>query len=121
MPCIQDSLYLDSRFLKHCYHDLNDSNVQVYNKGDDSDKTCELFGTEYQAETDPGRRRQWHKRAQEMLAKKYRSTWTWNKTRESLQQGSHLMIWSDNDVANDFTTLKDQNGDQAYPPPFLQV
>lgn len=30
------------------------------------------------------------------------------------------MVWSDNDVANDFTTLKDQNGDQAYPPPFLQ-
>jgi hypothetical protein len=23
------------------------------------------------------------------------------------------MIWSDNDVANDFTTLKDQDGSQA--------
>ena len=47
---------------------------------------------------------------------------TWNKkmTRSSLQQGCHLMIWSDNDVANDFTTLKDQAGDQAYPPAFLQ-
>ena len=31
------------------------------------------------------------------------------------------MIWSDNDVANDFTTLKDQNGDQAYPAPFLRA
>ena len=30
------------------------------------------------------------------------------------------MIWSDNDVANDFTTLKDQAGAQAYPPAFLQ-
>ena len=30
------------------------------------------------------------------------------------------MIWSDNDVANDFTTLKDQEGGQAYPPAFLQ-
>ena len=39
----------------------------------------------------------------------------------SEQQGCHLMIWSDNDVANDFTTMKDQNGDQAYPPAFLQV
>ena len=47
---------------------------------------------------------------------------TWNKkmTRSSLQQGCHLMIWSDNDVANDFTTLKDQAGAQAYPPAFLQ-
>ena len=41
-------------------------------------------------------------------------------TRSSLQQGCHLMIWSDNDVANDFTTMKDQAGDQAYPPAFLQ-
>ena len=31
------------------------------------------------------------------------------------------MIWSDNDVANDFTTLKDQNGEQAYPAAFLQA
>lgn len=30
------------------------------------------------------------------------------------------MIWSDNDVANDFTTLKDQEGEQAYPAAFLQ-
>ena len=30
------------------------------------------------------------------------------------------MIWSNNDVANDFTTLKDQEGGQAYPPAFLQ-
>ena len=30
-----------------------------------------------------------------------------------LQRGSHLMIWSDNDVANDFTTLKTEEGEQV--------
>ena len=31
------------------------------------------------------------------------------------------MIWSDNDVANDFTTLKDKDGNQAYSPEFLRA
>ena len=30
------------------------------------------------------------------------------------------MIWSDNDVANGFTTLKLENGEQAYHPQFIQ-
>ena len=30
------------------------------------------------------------------------------------------MIWSDNDVANDFTTLKLENGEPAYHPQFIQ-
>lgn len=30
------------------------------------------------------------------------------------------MIWSDNDVANDFTTMKNETGDQKYHPNFLQ-
>jgi len=94
---------------------------QVYNKGEDSDHTCALFGSEFQQVTDPRKKKQWMKRAQELLAKKYRDTWNKLKTRECLQQGCHLMIWSDNDVANDFTTLKDQNGEQAYPAAFLQA
>ena len=93
---------------------------QVYNKGEDSDKTCQLFGTEYEQIEDGKRKRMWKKRAEELLAKKYRFTWNRKKTRESLQRGCHLMIWSDNDVANDFTTMKDQSGYQAYPPAFLQ-
>ena len=31
-----------------------------------------------------------------------------------------MMIWSDNDVANDFTTLKDKDGNQAYPKQFIK-
>ena len=29
------------------------------------------------------------------------------------------MIWSDNDVANDFTTMKNESGEQAYHPKFM--
>ena len=32
---------------------------------------------------------------------------------------SNLMIWSDNDVANDFTTMKNESGEQAYHPKFM--
>lgn len=37
-----------------------------------------------------------------------------------LSRASNLMIWSDNDVANDFTTMKDTDGGQKYHPNFLQ-
>ena len=93
---------------------------QVYNKGEDNDKTCQLFGEEYDAMQE-SQKKLMKKRGRALLAKKYRETWTKKATRWSLQQGSHLMIWSDNDVANDFTTMKDQSGEQAYPPAFLQV
>ena len=92
---------------------------QVYNKGEDSDNTQQLFGTEYDAMKRVNKERM-KKRARALLRKKYRETWNKKMTRETLQKGSHLMIWSDNDVANDFTTLKDEDGEQAYPPPFLQ-
>ena len=92
---------------------------QVYNKGEDSDNTQQLFGTEYEAMKKVNRERM-KKRARALLRKKYRETWNKKMTRESLQKGCHLMIWSDNDVANDFTTLKNVEGGQAYPAPFLQ-
>jgi len=79
----------------------------------------QLFNKEYESLDDVGKNKM-KKRARALLRKKYRETWNKKMTRSSFQQGSHLMIWSDNDVANDFTTLKDQEGDQAYPPAFLQ-
>ena len=60
------------------------------------------------------------KRAGALLRKKYLETWNKKMTRISLQQGTYLMIWSAIDVANDFTTLKDQEGEKAYPAAFLQ-
>jgi len=92
---------------------------QVYNTGEDNDNTMQIFGKEYEEESDKMKSKM-KKRARALLRKKYRETWNKKMTRSSLQQGSHLMIWSDNDVANDFTTLKDQQGEQAYPAAFLQ-
>jgi len=92
---------------------------QVYNKGEDNDNTQKLFDVEYEGLSQAHKERM-KKRARALLRKKYRDTWNKTKTRECLQKGCHLMIWSDNDVANDFTTMKDQDGNQAYPPPFLQ-
>merc|ERR1711915_797605 len=92
---------------------------KTYSTGEDNDNTMQIFGKEYEEESDKMKSKM-KKRARALLRKKYRETWNKKMTRSSLQQGSHLMIWSDNDVANDFTTLKDQEGEQAYPAAFLQ-
>ncbi|XP_023319733.1 uncharacterized protein LOC111694908 [Eurytemora carolleeae] len=92
---------------------------QVYNKGEDNDKTLQIFDSTYDGLGDREKGKM-KKRARALLRKKYRDTWNKKMTKDTLQRGSHLMIWSDNDVANDFTTLKTQDGLQAYPPAFLQ-
>ena len=92
---------------------------QIYNKGEDTNNTQLLFGTKYDA-MQKENREEIKKRARSLWRNIYRKTWNPRMTRESLQKGCHLMIWSDNDVANDFTTLKNVDGEQAYPAPFLQ-
>lgn len=57
----------------------------------------------------------------ENLQRAYRTTWYPDGVATSLAHSSHLMIWSDNDVANDFTILKKADGSQAYKPAFLRV
>ncbi len=61
-------------------------------------------------------------RAHELWRQKYRENFTRPFKRDVLASTSNLMIWSDNDVANDFTTLKDpvNAGDQQYHPMFLK-
>lgn len=59
--------------------------------------------------------------AAERLQMAYRSTWYPKSVATAMSRSSHLMIWSDNDVANDFTILKDKDGNQAYTPSFLRV
>jgi len=46
-------------------------------------------------------------RVQNRLGDIYRFTWNLVHTARSLATGSHLMIWSDNDLYNDFTIAKD--------------
>ena len=85
---------------------------QIYNKGEDSYNTQLLFGTKYNSMQKVTRDRM-KKRARALWRNRYRETWNKKMTRESLQRGCHLMIWSDNDVANNFTTLKNVDGEQA--------
>jgi phosphodiesterase/alkaline phosphatase D-like protein len=47
-------------------------------------------------------------RVQGRLADIYRFTWNLPRTAKSLASGSHLMIWSDNDLYNDFTIAKSE-------------
>ncbi|KAH0486568.1 MAG: hypothetical protein KVP17_003430 [Porospora cf. gigantea B] len=60
------------------------------------------------------------KRALDQLRESYRETWNQPHCEPTLAAVANHMIWSDNDVANDFTTMKDANGRQAYTPDFLQ-
>jgi len=55
------------------------------------------------------------------LQQAYRATWYPPDVATVLARSSHIMIWSDNDVANDFTVLKKRDGSQAYTPSFLRV
>ena len=58
-------------------------------------------------------------RGRELWRRKYRSGFKKTFKKDVLAQTSNLMIWSDNDVANDFTTMKNEEGEQAYHRNFL--
>ena len=59
-------------------------------------------------------------RGRELYRNKYRDVYSMDAKADCMAKVSNLMIWSDNDVANDFTTMKNEDGDQAYHPNFLQ-
>jgi len=58
-------------------------------------------------------------RAHELWRQLYTINFNTKYKKEVLSNTSNVMIWSDNDVANDFTTLKNESGEQAYHPKFL--
>ena len=58
-------------------------------------------------------------RGRELWRKLYRINFTKPYKKDVLAGTSNLMIWSDNDVANDFTTMKNESGEQAYHPKFM--
>ena len=60
-------------------------------------------------------------RAMGILQEAYKSTWALPKVAQALSHASHLMIWSDNDVANDFSCMRSKDGTQAYTPAYLRV
>mmetsp|Transcript_76928 Transcript_76928/g.152302 ORF Transcript_76928/g.152302 Transcript_76928/m.152302 type:complete len:508 (-) Transcript_76928:10-1533(-) len=59
--------------------------------------------------------------ARENLREAYRYTWNQHSCKSTLAQSSHLMIWSDNDVANDFTEKEKPDGTQYYTDQFIQA
>merc|ERR1719221_2577946 len=65
------------------------------------------------------------KKMRNMAAKKlqesYRSTWAHKGVSVTLARSSHLMIWSDNDVTNDFTVARNPDGSQEFDPDYLKV
>ncbi len=52
-------------------------------------------------------------RGRELWRNKYRNVFSREGKVDVLSKVSNLMIWSDNDVANDFTTLKTADGEQV--------
>ena len=59
-------------------------------------------------------------RATFTLQESYRNVWGQRWCSKVLANSSHLMVWSDNDVTNDFTVLN-KDGTQAFSPEYLRV
>ena len=59
------------------------------------------------------------RRGRELWRKLYRINFNKPYKKDVLSSTSNLMIWSDNDIANDFTTKKMKSGDPAYHPMFI--
>ena len=59
-------------------------------------------------------------RGREIWRQKYRTNFDKQFKKDILMSTSNLMIWSDNDVANDFTTLKTEDDEPAYHPNFIK-
>lgn len=59
-------------------------------------------------------------RGYELFREKYRNVFSLEGKVDIVSKVSNLMIWSDNDVANDFTTMKNEEGSQKYHQNFLQ-
>jgi phosphodiesterase/alkaline phosphatase D-like protein len=60
-------------------------------------------------------------RAREQLQESYRYTWNQQAKAAVLSHMSNLMIWSDNDITNDFTSKWRPDGSQEYEPLYLRV
>ena len=59
-------------------------------------------------------------RGRELWRNKYRKVFSTEGKVSLMAKVSNLMVWSDNDVANDFTTMKNEDGTQKYHSNFLQ-
>ena len=92
---------------------------QIYPDSEDIQNADEIFNNIFD-ELDDEKKHSMMLRARAMYRNKYRTVFSSKGKAELMKKVSNLMIWSDNDVANDFTTMKNENGSQMYHPHFLQ-
>merc|ERR1712048_875833 len=60
-------------------------------------------------------------KARDQLQESYRSTWNQKAKANVLSHTSNLMIWSDNDITNDFTSARKPDGSQEFEPTYLRL
>ena len=92
---------------------------QIYPDSEDILHADEIFNKIFD-ELDDEKKRSMMLRARAMYRNKYRTVFASKGKVDLMKRVSNLMIWSDNDVANDFTTMKKEDGSQMYHPNFLQ-
>ena len=78
---------------------------QVYPDDENISHAAKIFAKLYD-DMDESKQNDMMDRGRELYREKYRKDFNMPFKKEVLAKVSNLMIWSDNDVANDFTTLK---------------
>ena len=79
--------------------------VQVYPDNEDIANAAKIFLETYD-ELGPDKKRSMVLRGRELWRNKYRKVFSREHKVDLLSRVSNLMVWSDNDVANDFTTMR---------------
>ena len=92
---------------------------QIYPDDEDITHADKIFSSTYDNLTET-KQNSMMLRGRELWRNKYRKVFSTEGKVDLMAKVSNLMIWSDNDVANDFTTMKDADGSQKYHPNFLQ-
>ena len=92
---------------------------QIYPDNENMANSAKIF-TQIYDESSEDKQHDMMNRGREIWREKYRKNFNRPLKKEILRSVSNLMIWSDNDVANDFTTLKNEDGEAAYHPNFLK-
>ena len=92
---------------------------QIYPDDEDIQDADKIFNEIYDTCT-PSKKVLMSLRGRELWRNKYRNVFSTPGKVSVLSRVSNLMIWSDNDVANDFTTMKNEDGSQTYHPHFLK-
>lgn len=95
---------------------------QIYTleRGSDQRAIAELQGIN-EDEIAPKMREAMRKRAKGFLQYRYRKTWGQLEKAAALANTANLMIWSDNDIGNNFSVVRKKDGSQKFPAEFLSL